>query len=145
MQSYHSDSDRESPTRPYSSSMPAHMNAVPLKLLLPQRHVIDDDREGSLVIDEKKLKKPAKVRPHNNQQQRGPIKLRLSGEYFITKNPSNLIEIPGNPQIFLKHPKIIVRNAETSVRSLNYRWKSLNFPKKIARIWMKSLEMPKNL
>jgi len=78
MQSYHSDSDRESPTRPYSSSMPAHMNAVPLKLLLPQRHVIDDDRDGSLVIDEKKLKKPAKVRPHNNQQQRGPIKLRLS-------------------------------------------------------------------
>ena len=83
MQSYHSDSDQESPARSFSSSMPAHMNAVPLKLLLPQRHVIDDDKEDSLVIDEKP-KKPAKVRPHN--QQRGPIKLRLSGSLIcLTK------------------------------------------------------------
>lgn len=81
MQSYHSDSDLESSAQPYSSSMPAHMNAVPLKLLLPQRHIIDDDKEGTLVIDERKLKKPAKIRPHN--QQRGPIKLRLSGLSFI--------------------------------------------------------------
>ena len=58
------------------------MNAVPLKLLLPQRIGIDDDQEGPLVIDEQKLKKsPAKVR---QAQQRSPIKIRLSGKQFYS-------------------------------------------------------------
>ena len=79
--SYPSDSDEES-ARAYSSVHP-HMNAMPLKLLLPQRHGLDDDKEGSLVIDEKKTNKAAR--------QRGPIKLRLSGSFhhFLSMNEIN--------------------------------------------------------
>ncbi len=63
------------PSSPYSSIKP-RTNAVPLKLLLPKKGS-DEDDEKPLMIDERKLKKPAKI---GQNMQRGPIKLRLSGK-----------------------------------------------------------------
>ncbi|EFX82823.1 hypothetical protein DAPPUDRAFT_302352 [Daphnia pulex] len=60
-------------SQPYSI-IPPRPNAVPLKLLLPKKGS-DEDEERPLMIDEHKPKKPAKIGQNN---QRGPIKLRLS-------------------------------------------------------------------
>lgn len=65
-------------SQPYSI-MPPRPNAVPLKLRLPKKGS-DEDDERPLMIDEHKPKKPAKI---GQNIQRGPIKLRLSGNYFI--------------------------------------------------------------
>lgn len=59
---------------PYSVLKP-RPSAVPLKLLLPKKGS-DDEYDGPLMIDERMPKKPAKI---GQTQQRGPIKLRLSG------------------------------------------------------------------
>lgn len=65
-------------SQPYSI-IPPRPNAVPLKLLLPKKGS-DEDEERPLMIDEHKPKKPAKIGQNN---QRGPIKLRLSGNCAI--------------------------------------------------------------
>lgn len=62
---------------PYSVLKP-RASAVPLKLVLPKKGS-DDEYDAPLMIDERMPKKPAKI---GQNQQRGPIKLRLSG---ITK------------------------------------------------------------
>lgn len=65
----------------------AQREAPPVKLLLPKKRISlnDDDEDIPLMIDEKKSSsksKPARIGNHNNHQ-RGPIKLRLSGNLFL--------------------------------------------------------------
>ena len=62
------------PSSPYSIMKPRG-SAVPLKLLIPKKGN-DEDDERPLMIDERQPKKPAKI---GQNTQRGPIKLRLSG------------------------------------------------------------------
>lgn len=70
---YQLPSDPRVSSPPFSVIKP-RQNTVPLKLLLPKKES-DDDCERPLMIDERKSKKSDKV----GQYQRGPIKLRLSG------------------------------------------------------------------
>lgn len=61
-----------------SSPQTDQPRTLPIKLMIPKRITLDDEGEGNLMIDEKSSKKkPAKI-GHN--QQRGPIKIRLSGQ-----------------------------------------------------------------
>lgn len=63
-----------------SSPQTNQPRTLPLKLLLPKRITLDDEEEGDLMIDENSTKKkPVKI---GQNQQRGPIKLRLSGQYL---------------------------------------------------------------
>jgi len=61
-----------------SSPQTNQLRTLPLKLMLPKRITLDDEEEGNLMIDEtSSKKKPAKI---GQSQQRGPIKIRLSGQ-----------------------------------------------------------------